>query len=149
MEVETLLLKDAVGKDKLEVVTKGARKIEDFKLLADKNFFQPTNLVALSEPRALPKEDDRRKYFFTAAATGRNGVMELWFTHESTKKSKVVSVGDKLEIPGMSAMVVRFDSEENLVMLRVGEKVGAVRLGRDLSTWKETADRPATVTQTP
>jgi hypothetical protein len=72
-----------------------------------------------------------------------DGGSELFhFYNSSTSKSMDLKVGGMIEIAGMTAKVVGYDTDEG-ILLQVGGKVGAVRIVQALSTWKETTKRTA------
>ncbi len=145
MKLEALAFKDLpLKQNKIEDRPRAdGRKLEEFALFADKNVFQPSRVEAIPKeaPRvaavAPPARDDRDKVK-PVARVGVPGAEEISFHHEGGAPAKItVVMGGELKVPGMAATVAGFDTEANQVLLRVGGKMGAVKMGQALSTWKE------------
>jgi hypothetical protein len=143
VEVEVLAFADAPPRDKLEPGDKpDERKFDEFKFFVEKNFFQPTNVVDRGRAVVSAARDDRGQVRFTGTIRA-DGVEAFVFYNGSTSKLLYLTQNQTLEIPGMSAKVLGYDSEASEIILQVADKVGVVRAGQTLSTWKESAKRSA------
>jgi hypothetical protein len=145
LTLEALAMKDAVAKKDLPEKKK-AGPAGEAGLLAYKNPFQPTKLVAKAEPRRDTRptaRDERSDYVFTGAVE-IDGVAEAWLSNSKSKKKIRLTVGGDLAIDGMKAKVLGISPRE--VTLEVGGKVGSVRMGKDLTAWLESARVPAAST---
>jgi hypothetical protein len=139
LDVEVLAFNDAPGKAKLVPGSvKDDKKLADYKYLAEKNFFQPTKVVSKEVARDRSARDDRSVVKFHGAATSI-GVDHFIFWNGSTGKflDPPPGIGDAIDIPGMTAKILKFDVPEDEIVLQVGDKVGVVKNGQALSTWKE------------
>jgi len=142
LDVEVLAFNDAAAKEKLVPGGKSdGKKVDDFKLFVDKNFFQPTNVV--DRDRIVRSDrDDRPNVKFHGISRADGGSPTFHFYNSSTNKPMELKVGEVIDIAQMKAKIMGFDTEAG-VLLEVGGKVGAVRSGQALSTWKETSKRTA------
>lgn len=144
LSIEALSLPDALSKSELpkpalNTPTRPLPTVEAFELLAKKNLFQPTNLVdaqvAVQEKSEESRQRDERADFYLTATLEENGVAKLWLTNRQTNTRMVVLQGEDLKIGGFAATVLQISSQQ--VLLRIADKVGAVRLGRNLASWTE------------
>jgi hypothetical protein len=138
LDGEVLAFKDAKPPEKLVPGgKKDDRKLAEFRYFAEKNFFQPTKIVDKDKARKEDRDDRSNVKFY--GYTTENGKQEFLFSGSTIKLQNRLTVGDKLEFPGMKAKIVGYDSDNEEVQLEVDGKVGVVRSGHALSTWKETA----------
>jgi len=142
IDIEVLAFNDAQSRPKLDPGGKAdGKKIADFKFLADKNFFQPTNVV----DRAIvgrTDRDDRGSIRFHGTVVEK-GVETYFFINGSTNKFMAPIKNETIDIPGMKAKILGYDTETSEVILQVGEKIGGVKSGQTLLTWKERPKPPA------
>ena len=142
LDVEVLAFPDAPYRDTLEPGNKpDDKKLADFKYLADKNFFQPTTIIDRTAVVRTDR-DDRATSKFNGTVRA-NGVFQFLFYNGSTSKMESYAVGDTLPVVGMKAKIVGYDKSTDEVLLEWNGKVGGVRTGQALTTWKETANRSA------
>lgn len=142
VDIEVLAFSDAQSREKLEPSSKpGGRKIEEFRFLAEKNFFQPTNVVDRQTVVASTRDDRSSVRFYGTVVENR--VESFYFINSSTSKLMALTKSDTLDVPGMKAKILGFDNETSEVILQVGEKIGGVKSGQTLMTWKERAKPPA------
>jgi len=143
IDIEVLAFNDAPSRSSLVPGNKSdGRKLGDFKFLADKNFFQPTNIVDREQRMAASARDDRSSVRFHGTVR-ENGVDTYFFINSSTNKPIWLTKSETLDVPGMKAKILGYDTETSEVILQVGEKIGGVKSGQTLSTWKERAKPPA------
>ena len=146
MTVQAISMYDALTKDSLPEASDDkviwrkdqTRPLEQYALVAAKNFFQPTQIVkngdSVAPTVALKPERDDRKDLKVTAAHVIDGIGELWVRHQKTKELIIVNEGQELNVSGMRAIVKSVSPSQ--VLLEVNGKVGAVRLGRYLDSWQ-------------
>ena len=154
LAIEAVSMVDSFSKDslpkpdnaKIAYGERPPRQDQDFSLFAKKNPFQPTEVV--NAKKEAPKTDaakggsDETRDHYISATLFVDGKWEIWLTNKSDKSRKVVREGEKFEVGGMSAEIVRI--EGNAVVLKVGDKLGTVRIGNNLASWKASEDaKPA------
>lgn len=142
--IEAAALPDAKEKEKLPVPAPppgkkpDATPLDAFALFSEKNIFQPTTLVGAAEKNKegpAESETDERADWFITATLEQGGVSKLWLTNKKTGKRIVAAEGEPIEVSGFRGKAVRI--EPSAAVLKSGDKLGSVRLGQDLSAWKE------------
>jgi hypothetical protein len=142
IDIEVLAFSDAPSREKLEPSSKqDGRKIGDFRFLAEKNFFQPTNVLDREKVVATNRDDRSAVRFYGTVVENR--VESYYFINSSTSKLMALTKNDTLDIPGMKAKILGYETETSEVILQVGDKIGSVKSGQTLMTWKERAKPPA------
>ncbi|MFO0944696.1 MAG: hypothetical protein U1D30_01925 [Planctomycetota bacterium] len=144
LSIEAISLPDALAKSELpKPKTNPAAKPPAppgvYDLFVKKNLFQPTNLVDAQAKVEVVADTatnkDERADFYLTATLEENGIAKLWLTNRQTNTRMVVLQGEDLKIGGFAATVIQISSQQ--VLLKIADKVGAVRLGRNLASWAE------------
>lgn len=143
LDIEAVSMHDAKSKDALPAPPTGttpARTIEEYALISELNVFSPTKWTAKSAPivaapKSKPPAVDDRGNFYVRGTVIVDGIANLWLTNDKTKSRIVIPEGKELKIAGMEATVVKITSDQ--VVLRVDDKLGEVRLGGNLASWKQ------------
>lgn len=146
MAIEAVSMEDAFAKDALPTPESLAKAFGDrpqrgegdFSLFAKKNPFQPTLIVRQSAgPKSEGESDadsDERGDCYISATLYVDGNWELWMTRKSSQQRTVVRQGEQIKVGGMTADVVRI--EPDAVYLKVGDKMGSVSIGANLSSFR-------------
>lgn len=149
MTIEALAFADAVATDALpapppvDPKANPPLQAEALALFAEKNVFQPTQIVNASAPTTTPtvartetRRDDRAQVFLMAIVSV-NGAGEIWLNNRNTSRVMVVRVGGELRIDGMRAQLESV-SEDRAVLTIEGQP-GEVRLLDTLDRWQPIA----------
>ena len=88
----------------------------------------------LTKNKAKKNTSDETGDHYISATLYVDGKWVIWLTKKSDMTRKVFQEGQKLEVGGMSAEIVRI--EGNAVVLKVGDKLGTIRIGNNLASWK-------------
>lgn len=150
ISLEALAMADSFTKDELPTRETAAealrdrprRKIDEFDLFVRKNLFQPSELVLRPStggagPQVVSGRDERKDYD-VAASILLDGVSQIWLRHRASQSRKVVTEGGTIEIGGLTATVLKILPD--VVLLQVDGKVGSIRIGQNLASWKPMED---------